>query len=190
MKALRLTPAHARLVGSAVLAVCAAGGVVVTGACASSPDTSRVTEVYTPDDAFVQWIGGTTGTGPDAVIGQRCGTLDCHGQLGRPLRIFSQSGLRLVDEAGAIPGGIPETEDEQFANFTAAISLQPELTSEVFAGSQDPHAVLLLLRKPLQLERHKGGQVFQPNDPGDTCLTTWLQDNTDYKACATALQVP
>jgi hypothetical protein len=189
MKHLRLRPSHARLVGSAVLALCAAGGIIAAGACASPPNSGRVTQIFTPNDSFVTWTGGTAGTGPDAVIGQRCGTLDCHGQIGRPLRIFSQSGLRLVDEAGDIPGGAPETEDEKFANFTAAISLQPELTSEVFAGSYDPHT-LLLLRKPLQLERHKGGQVFQSNDPGDVCLTSWLQDNTDYTACATALKVP
>ena len=72
--------------------------------------------------------------------------------------------------------------------------MQPELTSEVFAGNFDPH-VLLLLRKPMQLERHKGGQVIQAGDTGDTCLTSWLSSGTptggvDYTACGNAASVP
>ena len=32
------------------------------------------------------------------VLEKRCGTLDCHGQLGRPLKFYSQNGLRLFTE--------------------------------------------------------------------------------------------
>lgn len=185
---------HARIFGAAALAILVGEGVLIA-ACASPPDTSRVTQIYTPDNAFVTFAGGGALVGPDAVLAQRCGTLDCHGSIGRPLRIFSADGLRLVDEAGNIPGGAPETQDEKFANFTAAISVQPELTSEVFAGNFDPH-VLLLLRKPLGLERHKGGQVSQGGDYIDQCLTSWLSSGngsgtgTNYTACLNAASVP
>jgi hypothetical protein len=184
-----------RFVGSAVLACAIASSFVLVAACGPTPDPNRVTNIYTPDDAFEQYAGGAVGTsqtsqiGVDGFLAARCATLDCHGQVGRPLRLFSQDGLRIVDDAGDYPGGAKETEDEIFANFTAAIGLQPELTSEVFAGNYDPH-VLLILRKPLQLERHKGGQVLQANDPGDTCLTSWLSGNVDFTACATAAAVP
>ncbi len=180
----------ARVIVSVVAAAAIAVGVVLVAACGGTPDPNRVTNIYTPDDAFEQYAGGGAKIGVDGFLAARCGTLDCHGGIGRPLRIFSQSGLRIVDDAGNYPGGAPETEAEIFANFTAAISVQPELTSEVFAGNFDPH-VLLLLRKPMQLERHKGGQVIQGGDTGDTCLTSWLSGlGVDYTACGNAALVP
>ena len=162
----------ARLVGAAVLA-CAVAGIVV--ACASSPDTNQVTNIYVSPNAFTDFAGGGANAGVQGFIATKCGGLDCHGSIGRPFRIFSQFGLRLVDEAGDIPGGAPTTGAEIFANYTSAIGVQPELTSKVFYGLQDPHT-LLLLRKPLGLERHKGGQVLESGDNGDKCLTSWLQD--------------
>ena len=180
---------RARLVGSIVLAAAVTGISMGLAACASTPDPSRTTNIYTPDTAFAQYAGGGANVGVDGFIALRCGSLDCHGEIGRPLRLFSQSGLRIVDDAGNYPGGAPETEEEQFANFTAAISIQPELTSKVFAGLYDPH-VLLLLRKPLQLERHKGGAVLQSGDDGDTCLTSWLNGAVNYTACANAAKIP
>jgi hypothetical protein len=181
---------RARLAGSFVFAASLAGALVAVAACASTPDPNRVTNIFTPDDAFLQYAGGGSKVGVDGFLAARCATLDCHGEIGRPLRLFSQDGLRIVDDAGNYPGGAPETTTEIFANFTAAISLQPELTSEVFAGLDDPHAVLLLLRKPLQLERHKGGAVIQSGDDGDKCLTSWLADAIDYTACGNAAAIP
>jgi hypothetical protein len=180
---------RARVVGFAVLSALVPGSLLVMAACGPTPDPNRVTNIYTPDDAFEQYAGGGALVGMDGFIAARCGTLDCHGQIGRPLRLFSQDGLRIVDDAGNYPGGAPETPDEQFANFTAVIGLQPELTSEVFAGLYDPH-VLLMLRKPMQLERHKGGQVIQSGDTGEKCIVSWFEDSTDYSACANAASIP
>jgi len=180
---------RARFVGSAVLAAAIGGGLVGVAACGPTPDPNRVTNIYTPDDAFEQYAGGGAKIGVDGFLAARCATLDCHGEIGRPLRLFSQDGLRIVDDAGDYPGGAPETESEIFANFTAVIGVQPELTSEVFAGNLDPH-VLLLLRKPLQLERHKGGQVLQAGDYGDTCLSSWLSGAVDYTSCGMAAAIP
>jgi hypothetical protein len=183
----------ARLAASAFLLAAAAAGIASTGACASTPNPNATTQIYTPDDAFELWAGeidDAGGAGPDAVLGKRCGTLDCHGQPGRPLRIYSQDGLRIDNDAGNYSGGQPETQQEQLANFTAAIGLQPELTSKVFAGELDPHSVLLLLRKPLQLERHEGGQVSKPGDAIDQCLSSWFADKPNVAACASAASVP
>ena len=124
-------------------------------------------------------VDGGGNSGVQGMLARKCGTLDCHGSIGRSLRIFSQYGLRLVDDAGATSGGPQATSPaEVFANYISAISVQPELTSKVFYGLEDPHA-LLLLRKPLALERHKGGQVLQSGDRGDLCLTSWLQDGLE-----------
>ena len=34
---------------------------------------------------------------------------------------------------------------------------------------------LLFLRKPLKIERHKGGPAMAEDDPGYLCVTSWLK---------------
>jgi hypothetical protein len=170
-------PTRARITGAILLSLTAAW---LTAACAATPSTSETTTIYTSANAYRDFAGyGTTNGVPNAgvqgMLATKCATLDCHGSVGRSLRIFSTNGLRLADDAGNVPGGLATTPEEIFANFTSTISVQPEQTSKVFAGQEDPHA-LILLRKPLGLERHKGGQVLASNDNGDRCLTSWLQD--------------
>ena len=120
-----------------------------------------------------------------AVLERRCGTLDCHGSLYRPLRIYGFSGLRLLDDPagyvdggpagdpGAVPGGDGTTEAELEFNWQAVCGLEPERMNAVVAGEVAPDG-LQLLRKPLMLEHHKGGQVFFRGSPGYTCLESWL----------------
>jgi hypothetical protein len=163
-------------VGGATILSLVAGGIFA--ACAAVPNVNEVTDVYISADAYRDFAGSPNGTpnaGVQGMLAAKCATLDCHGAVGRSLRIFSQNGLRLADDAGNIPGVQPTTAAEIFANFTSTISVQPELTSKVFANQDDPH-VLILLRKPLGLERHKGGQVLASGDNGDVCLTSWLED--------------
>ncbi|HEY2516025.1 MAG TPA: hypothetical protein VGI39_34375 [Polyangiaceae bacterium] len=181
------SPRTARIGIAATIALAAAGVLL---ACASAPNSSEVTQIFTGKASYEEFHGSANQVGVQAVLAARCGTLDCHGSMGRPLRIFSQFGLRLVDDAGNVSGGAATTEAEIFADYSAAISVQPELTSKVFAGIDDPH-VLLLLRKPLARERHKGGQVFQSGDDGDNCLSSWLSaQGVDYTACKNAASVP
>jgi len=168
---------RARITGAILLGLTAAW---LAAACAGVPSTTETTTIYTSADAYRDFAGygttnGVANTGVQGMLATKCATLDCHGQVGRSLRIFSQNGLRLADDAGNVSGGAATTPAEIFANFTSTISVQPEQTSKVFAGQEDPHA-LILLRKPLGLERHKGGQVLASNDNGDLCLTSWLQD--------------
>ncbi len=180
-------------VGIAALALGAGVAFVVATACGPSPDSSRVTDIFTTDNAFEQFVGKNEqtqdGPGVEGFLEARCASLDCHGQVGRPLRVFSQNGLRIVDEAGNVSGGNGTTFDEMFANYTAAISVQPELTSQVFAGGADPTS-LLLMRKPLQAERHKGGQIIVAGDDGYNCLYGWLVGVMDFDACKRASVVP
>src|SRR5262249_50408477 len=53
-----------------------------------------------------------------AVIERRCGTLDCHGSLARPMRIFGQYGLRESpsDAGGDYPGGLLPTTVEELTS--------------------------------------------------------------------------
>ena len=122
------------------------------------------------------------------VFERRCGTLDCHGQVGRPLRIYSGLGLRLPNDAGNTPGSNATTPDEITANYRAVIGLEPEQMSRVEAG-QIPVTDLLILAKPLMLEAHKGGPAIASGDSAETCITSWLigPGKLDKAACNAAV---
>ncbi len=120
------------------------------------------------------------------LMGKRCGTLDCHGQVGRNLRIYSQDGLRL--STADVPGGRPTTTAELDADYESAIALQPEIMNQVVKdGGKDPDR-LTLVRKPRAEEHHKGGQLFVIGDPQDICMTSWLASNVDTANCTLAIK--
>src|SRR5206468_7723502 len=65
--------------------------------CADSPDSKRVTKIIAPDQlAFETFVS--------PFLERKCATLDCHGQVGRPLRLYSGRGLRLPADGGVFPG--------------------------------------------------------------------------------------
>ena len=137
----------------------------------------RVTTIIAPDQ------GQFTNVSP--VFERRCGTLDCHGQVGRPLRIYSGLGLRLPNDAGNAPGVNATTPDEIAANYRSVIGLEPEEMSRVEAG-EDPPTDLLILAKPLMLEAHKGGAQIVSGDSADLCITSWLLNGVDQAPLDTA----
>ena len=135
------------------------------------------------------------------VLERRCGTLDCHGEYARPLRIYGQNGLRLATqdeildssearENDTVSGGKGTTDEEVELNWRSVCGLEPERTALVVAGQLSPNE-LMLLRKPLQLEgnleKHKGGQLFLSGGPGDVCVSCWLRGFPDNIECADAL---
>ncbi len=167
-----------------------AAAIAATIAACSSFQSGALTEVVGPD--YNQFKGalpdGGLTTGVSNMLERRCGTLDCHGQVGRPLRLYGQFGLRFVDpDASNTPGMQGTTETEHKANYQAVIGLQPEQMTEVAQGNAPPES-LMLLRKPLQLERHEGGQVLVTGDVGYTCLTSWLGGQADFTSCGSAAQ--
>jgi hypothetical protein len=165
-------------------------GFVAIAACVSVPDEHRQTYVgplangqtLAPDFNLYK-------AGVDNYLGRRCATLDCHGQLGRGLRLFSQNGLRAFDAAGA--GFFPLTsgkeavsDDEVTQNYLAVVGLEPEVMTQVMAGGGADPLKLLLLKKPLLYEGHKGGQVMVDNsDPGYKCIASWLAGALDQDSC-------
>ncbi len=135
------------------------------------PDSKRTTRILAPDQTQFE-------TFVSPFLERKCATLDCHGQVGRPLRLYSGRGLRLPADGGVYPGSSDTTNFERTANFRSVIGLEPELLSRVEAAIAQPKD-LLLLQKPLGLGdptvSHKGGQVLAPmGDPGEACLRTWL----------------
>jgi hypothetical protein len=146
-------------------------------ACAATPDDQRLTVVIQPDyDAYKTYV--------DRYLNRRCGTLDCHGQPGRAYRMYGREGFRLytVEDGGLISGVQPTTEQESLANFQAIVGLEPEEMSRTMALVNDPQRQedegikrLIFIRKPLRLERHKGGPSMADDDPGYRCVRAWLQ---------------
>ena len=189
-----MTPELGRrtLIRGVVLAVGA--GLLVAAACANPPSSDRTTFVGAP--AFAPKLDEYL-AGPDDYLGKRCAGLDCHGQIGRPLRIYSKNGLRAFD--ASLSGDVPHitgrqlvSDDERKLNYQAVIGVEPELFSQVIAsGGLNPDR-LLLLRKPRGFEDHKGGQIMTNEaDDGYKCLVSWItQKGLDTTACAIAAAIP
>jgi hypothetical protein len=149
-------------------------GVLVAGStsCASPPDNKRYTEILQPDfPTYRDFV--------DPYIQRRCGTLDCHGQPGRAYRVYGYTGFRLYNlDAGLVSGGSETKPEETLANYQAAVALEPEEMSRLIATQGADPDKLLLLRKPLKLERHKGGRAMAPDDDGYKCVVAWLRIRT------------
>ncbi len=161
----------------------AISGALALAACLAQPQEEQTLlfEGARPDRA--------TFDAPSGYLEKHCGSLDCHGQPGRPLRVYSQFGMRL--DPNDVPGGRPRTDDELNANYLAVIGLEPEIMSQVASDHGADPERLMLIRKPLGTERHKGGQIFSDqSDPGYLCLTSWLRGAVDTASCASATISP
>jgi hypothetical protein len=156
------------------------------GSCGPASPTGTST---LPEPSFTDFAGGPGNPGVHMFLEHRCGTLDCHGQIGRPFRLYSSGGLRLLNDAGLVSGGGADSPDEIYANYQSLLGVQPEETSLVLAGEESPRQ-LLVVGKPLGLQTHKGGQVLTAGDSSDRCLEGWLTGQFDAAACSDAAQVP
>ncbi len=80
-----------RVAASMALAATAFGLLIVTSSCLGENATATVTTAcvpFDPQDAADAFVNVSE------VLERRCGTLDCHGQSSRPLRIYGNAGLR------------------------------------------------------------------------------------------------
>ena len=124
-----------------------------------------------------------------AMLVQACGTLDCHGAVGRNLRLYGDTGLRF--SATDVPSTlIATTSDEVAQDYASVVGLEPEIMSQVVASGGASPERLTFVRKARGTESHKGGIVVTPGDARDVCITTWLQGNADASACTAALSLP
>jgi hypothetical protein len=165
---------------ASIAALCTLGlvgaGTLFTGttttACAAPPDRSRSTEILTPDYPIYR-------DNVDVYLQRRCGTLDCHGQPGRAYRLYGFAGFRLYNlDAGLVSGQQPTVEPEVRANYQALVALEPEEMTRVMARQGQNPETLIMLRKPLKIERHKGGPAMASDDAGYKCVTAWLRIRT------------
>lgn len=151
--------------------------VLLAGACSVSTEPLPFNAPPEEDFRFVS-----------AALGARCGSLDCHGGIGRNLRLYSRFGLRLNPDD--IPGGHPDTAEEHAANYVSLLALEPEIMQRVVqSGGQAPER-LTLFRKGRGDEAHVGGSAL--NGDADDCLVSWVSATLDRKTCfnASQLKVP
>jgi hypothetical protein len=122
----------------------------------------------------------------------RCASLDCHGAAGRPLRLYSEIGLRREPALRSAP----VARDREPTPLTAAeIADNRWALAATAAGERDPTAHLAL-RKPLAISAggiaHEGGVHWRnQRDPGYLCLRGYLVGDVDEdvaSACARALE--
>jgi len=118
----------------------------------------------------------------------KCGTLDCHGQTGRNLRLFGHYGLRLADGGNPIDP-FESTEEEYEASYLSVIGLEPEAMTKVVRKQLAP-IDLQFVRKPRNIESHKGHQLMSKGDPLDRCLVGWLTAAFDADACTYVVTHP
>lgn len=117
-----------------------------------------------------------------------CGTLDCHGQPGRNLRLYGGRGLRL--EPHGNPADEATTEAEYQASYLSLTALEPEALDAVYvSGGLDPER-LSLVRKARGTELHKGGVQMLPGDPLDRCLISWLSGRVRADSCTRVASTP
>ena len=118
----------------------------------------------------------------------RCGSLDCHGQVARNLRLYGINGLRF--SATDVPGteGDSTTSAEYDRNYAAAVALEPEIIDQVVREGGSAPGRLTLLRKARGTEDHEGGAVIAPGSEADRCITSWLASSVDVGACKTGAE--
>ena len=74
----------------------ALSGVLVASAACRLPNENDVTAVVSPDYNQFKGVavdGTLQAAGVSRLLERRCATLDCHGQVGRPLRIYGPTGI-------------------------------------------------------------------------------------------------
>lgn len=117
-----------------------------------------------------------------------CGTLDCHGQVGRNLRFYGSRGMRL--DQMAVPGDGKTTDAEYDETYWSLISLEPEILSQVVRDGGAHPERLTIVRKGRGQEHHKGGMLLKEGDQRDKCLVSWLAGKLDEAACLEVKRFP
>ncbi len=111
-----------------------------------------------------------------AYVGVGCGSLDCHGDGSRALRLYAKFGLRYIDELRTLEVADEETR----ANVRAFAALTGPTGREHLA-------VLKALAESAGGMAHVGGDIWaDTSDPGYLCVLAFVSGQADSSACADA----
>ncbi len=154
--------------------------------CSTAPSDARITlvEPFSSDEAF-----GPVGD----FLDHRCGSLDCHGNTSRNLKIWGCEGMRWLPTDAPICsrlGGSHTTHLEYQATFRSLVGLEPTAMSAVVLDHGMDPELLTFVRKARGQEAHKGGKLITQGDDQDKCITSWLAGTTDTAACGNAISNP
>jgi hypothetical protein len=117
-----------------------------------------------------------------------CGSLDCHGQPGRNLRLFGARGMRLAIGDTSAEGATTDVEYD--ASYWAVVGLEPEIMADVVRErGRDPER-LSLIRKARGTDLHKGGALTRPDHPLDRCLLAWIAGALAADDCTKVTDAP
>ncbi len=145
-------------------------------ACNIPSSSATYTQTTLPDQASFPPVS--------AMLAVHCGSLDCHGNVARNLRIYGSAGLRFSSsDQPFVP--LCNTPDEVTQDYTSVVGLEPEQMDQVAAGA-DP-GILTMVRKARGTEAHKGEQIWKQGDDSDVCLVSWLTGAADAAACARSI---
>lgn len=156
-----------------------AAAAAVLAACAAAPHETTVT-VGALDQASYE-------TQVHEIFVKTCGAATCHGNAPRGLRVYGEGALRLDGATG------PTTTGETNATYVSIVGLEPEKLNAFLADQPRQEAVamkLLVLAKPLAIERHRGGTSLRKGEAAEQCILTWLLGHTDGQACTAAAMAP
>jgi hypothetical protein len=140
-------------------------------AAAACQDTGGTQPLVTEDEAAY-------GSYVQPILEARCATLDCHGNVERPLRLYARTGLRASDALRDRPFSV----DELTANVRSLAAIDPGAAPEAS----------VILSKPLAGgQAHEGGDLWTRSDePQVVCVRSWLAGAVDVAACTTAAAEP
>lgn len=113
-----------------------------------------------------------------------CGTLDCHGQASRNLRLFGERGLRLENTLREKGTESSTSTEEYDATYLSLVGLEPELLHVVIRDRGERPERLSLIRKARNTEVHKGGALMKRGDNLDRCMLTWITGRIRADICA------
>lgn len=116
-----------------------------------------------------------------SVLEPNCGTLDCHGNPARSLRVYGERGLRA--DGRLTVGGGDTTAAEIEATFQSIVSLEPERLSDLFVHRGAGVERWTVVSKARGRERHAGGVRLPEGSAGDRCLVSWASGALDQSAC-------
>jgi hypothetical protein len=158
-------------------------GLAVSGCGSAEPEAGQLSATQLPARDQFPVVG--------EAMQHRCATLDCHGQVGRNLRLYGFGGLRLSSPESPIadPVADPTTAKELDASYQSVVELDPEGLWRVLTQGADPNQ-LSIVRKTRGIEKHKGGQLAHTGDALDRCLVLWLTGKADPVPCVQVSETP
>jgi hypothetical protein len=116
-----------------------------------------------------------------------CGTLDCHGNSARNMRVYGNNGIRFGK--GLAPGSDSTTDAERLLTYEAVIAIQPEVLGQIVSQHGAKPERWIVITKGRGTEHHKGGSRMRLHDATDTCITSWLTGVVNTDACEQAASV-